>query len=171
MVRAYVGMGSNVGDRVESLAAALDALDAAPGVRVVAISSVYESEPWGVADQSPFANAVAALDVDTGAHSLLAVFKRIEADAGRTGGVRNGPRPLDLDLLLYGSETIDCADLAVPHPRMLLRDFVVTPLLQIAPDAVLPDGTPVSRDAAKDGRVTGVLVADPRALRAPPDRG
>lgn len=161
MTRAYVGMGSNLGDRVATLNAALEALDAAPGVGVVAVSSVYESEPWGIADQPSFANAVAGLDVDLAPLELLAVFKRIEAEAGRVAGVRNGPRPLDLDLLLYGEESVTGPELTVPHPRLLERDFVVTPLLEVAPDAALPDGTPVTRDAATEGRVTGVLAPAP----------
>ena len=157
MTRAFVGMGSNLGDRAASLQGALDGLDALPGVRVLAASSVYESEPWGVADQPAFANAVALLEVTMGPDDLLAACKRIETEAGRVAGVRYGPRPLDLDILLFGEETITRPDLTVPHPRLLERDFVVTPLLEIAPDATLPDGTWVTCDGASAGRVTGVL--------------
>lgn len=171
MVRAYVGMGSNLGDRLGNLATALEALDALPGVHVAAISSVYESEPWGISDQPAFANAVAALDVEVGARDLLAALKRLEEGSGRVSGPRNGPRPLDLDLLLFGAETIDSSELTVPHPRLLLRDFVVTPLLEIAPDVRLPDGARVTRSAAVDGRVTGVLAAGLGADRAPRDGG
>lgn len=161
MTHAYAGMGSNLGDRVATLTAAVDALDEVPGISVVAVSSIYESEPWGIADQPPFANAVVALDVDLAPRDLLAVFKRLEAEAGRTAGVRNGPRPLDLDLLLFGDEDIAEPDLTVPHPRLPERDFVVTPLLEIAPGATLPDGTPVARDAATEGRVTAVIAQAP----------
>jgi 2-amino-4-hydroxy-6-hydroxymethyldihydropteridine diphosphokinase len=158
VTRAYVGMGSNLGDRVAALAAALRALEAVPGIGVAAVSRVYESEPWGIADQPAFANAVAALDTTLTAEDLLAVFKRLESEAGRAAGARFGPRPLDLDLLLYGSEAFSGPALTVPHPRLLARDFVVTPLLELAPRATLPDGTPVTRAAATDGRVTGVLA-------------
>ena len=161
MTRAYVGMGSNLGDRAATLAAALDALDAVPGISVAAVSRAYESEPWGIADQPPFANAVVALDTELGAPELLRQLQRIEALAGRVAeGPRNGPRSLDLDLLLFGSETIDGETLRVPHPRLLTRDFVVTPLLEIAPDVRMPNGARVTRDAAMDGRVTGILDAD-----------
>jgi 2-amino-4-hydroxy-6-hydroxymethyldihydropteridine diphosphokinase len=159
-------MGSNLGDRAAMLGAALEAIDAVPGIRVAAVSRVYESEPWGVADQPPFANAVAALDTDLGALDLLGELQRVEASAGRVpGGPRNGPRPLDLDLLLFGGETITGEQLTVPHQRLLLRDFVVTPLLEIAPELRMPDGTRVTRDAAVDGRVTGLLDADIRPRR------
>jgi 2-amino-4-hydroxy-6-hydroxymethyldihydropteridine diphosphokinase len=155
--RAYIGMGSNLGDRAASLRAALAALDATPGVQVAATSSTYESEPWGVTDQPAFANAVVAIDTDLGPLELLRALKAIEAAAGRTAGVRNGPRSLDLDLLLFGSDTVDLPELAVPHPRLLERDFVVTPLLEVAPGVTLPDGTPITRGLAIEGRVTGRL--------------
>lgn len=158
MTLAYLGLGSNLGDRVAELASALDALDKVPGVRVVASSSVYESEPWGVTDQPCFANAVARIETDLSAEALLAALQLIEALAGRVTGPRNGPRPLDIDLLLFGDETYDTTELTVPHARLLERDFVVTPLLEIAPGVTLPDGRLVTRDAATAGLVTGVLA-------------
>jgi 2-amino-4-hydroxy-6-hydroxymethyldihydropteridine diphosphokinase len=158
MTRAYIGMGSNLGDRVGNLSAALRDLAATPGVTVAAVSFAYESEPWGVTDQPAFANAVAALDTTLDANALLAACKRIEARFGRVAGVRYGPRAIDLDILLFGDEAIRAADLTVPHPRMLERDFVVTPLLEIAPGATLPGGGPVTRDAAVQGRVTGIIA-------------
>jgi 2-amino-4-hydroxy-6-hydroxymethyldihydropteridine diphosphokinase len=163
VTRAYVGLGSNLGDRVAALGAAIDALDAVPGIRVVAASRIYESEPWGIVEQPAFANAVAALDVDLSAEELLGACKRIESEAGRRAGVRNGPRPLDLDLLLFGSETCVGPALTIPHPRLLSRDFVVTPLLEIAPDVALPDGARITREAATDGRVIAVLADAMRA--------
>ena len=162
MTRVYIGLGANLGDRLASLARALDGLDATPGVRVAAVSSAYETEPWGITDQPPFANAVAALDVDLSAAGLLAVLKRLEQEAGRAAGPRNGPRPLDLDILLFGEQRIAEPGLTVPHPRMLERDFVVTPLLEIAPDAVLPDGRRIADADPHEGRVTGVLTNDLR---------
>jgi 2-amino-4-hydroxy-6-hydroxymethyldihydropteridine diphosphokinase len=166
VTRAYLGMGSNLGDRVAALAAALDALDGIPGVRVIASSSVYESEPWGVTDQPAFANAVAAIETSLTASQLLAAAQLLEALAGRVTGPRNGPRPLDLDLLLFGGETSDAPEFTVPHPRLLERDFVITPLLEIAPGLRMPDGRPVTREAVTAGRVTGVLappLRDPTA--------
>lgn len=157
MTRAYIGLGSNLGDRIETLGAALRSLGTTPGVRVAAVSSVYESEPWGVTHQPAFANAVAALDVDIDAAALLAACKRVEHELGRTSGLRYGPRTIDLDVLLFGDAVIDTAALTVPHARLCERDFVVTPLLEIAPDIVLPDGSRLRREDAVEGRVRGVI--------------
>lgn len=157
MIRAYVGLGSNLGDRLANLRAGVEALDATPGVRVLAVSSAYETEPWGVADQPAFANAAAALAVTISAPELLAVCKRIEHELGRRPGLRYGPRPLDIDILLFGDEVIDTPELQVPHPRAAERDFVVTPLLEIAPGLRWPSGEPVRPEDAVEGRVVGML--------------
>lgn len=155
--RAYVGLGSNLGDRVASLAAALRQLDALDGVAVIGVSGVYETEPWGGVEQPPYANAVAALDVGMGAASFLAKCQGIEGALGRLPGVRFGPRVIDIDVLLFGMERIATPDLVVPHPRLLEREFVVTPLLEIAPGAVLPDGSPVTAERAVEGRIVRPL--------------
>jgi 2-amino-4-hydroxy-6-hydroxymethyldihydropteridine diphosphokinase len=157
MTRAYVGLGSNLGDRVAALMSALRLLDSAPGVRVVRASRAYESEPWGVSGQPLFANAVAELDVAVGPRELLEICKRVEGELGRVPGTRFGPRAIDVDVLLFGDECIDTAGLVVPHPALLERDFVVTPLLEIAATALLPDGSRATRARAVEGRVTGVL--------------
>jgi 2-amino-4-hydroxy-6-hydroxymethyldihydropteridine diphosphokinase len=154
-------MGSNLGDRVGNLVAALGELEAVPGIDVSAVSRVYESEPWGVTDQPAFANAVVAVDTTLGAEALLSACKGIEASLGRLTGVRYGPRAIDLDLLLFGDETVETAGLTVPHPRLLERDFVVTPLLEIESGVTLPGGVPVTRDDAIHGRVTGILAEWP----------
>lgn len=151
--RAFIGLGSNLGDRVATLAAALAALDVEPGVSVVGVSSVYESEPWGGVDQPAYANAVAEIEVGIDVRALLALCKRIERVLGREDGVRFGPRPIDLDILLFGDETIEEPEFVVPHPRMLEREFVVVPLLEIAPGVALPDGIPVTRKRAIEGRI------------------
>jgi 2-amino-4-hydroxy-6-hydroxymethyldihydropteridine diphosphokinase len=150
---AFVGLGANLGDRVAALASAVRAIDGLPGVRVSVVSHAYESEPWGVEDQPAFANAVVRVEADCSAAELLASLQDIERELGRVPGARNGPRAIDLDLLLFGSEVHDTETLAVPHPRLVTRDFVVTPLLTIAPDATLPDGAPVTRAGAVDGPV------------------
>jgi 2-amino-4-hydroxy-6-hydroxymethyldihydropteridine diphosphokinase len=162
MTRAYIGMGANLGDRVVALVAALDELDRVAGVRVVAVSSIYESEPWGMADQPAYANAVAEIETGLDADGLLAACKRIESEAGRVPSDRNAPRPLDLDILLFGDETRSTPQLTIPHPRMTERDFVVTPLLEVAPGVTLPDGSPILRASATLGRVTGVLAPPTR---------
>lgn len=161
-VTAYIALGSNVGDRMAMLAAALVALGAEEGVRVRRVSHAYESSPWGVADQPLFANAAARVDYDGEADDLLATLQGIEARLGRgTRREPNGPRSIDLDILLFGDEEWRSHDLTIPHPRMLERDFVVTPLLEIAPDATLPDGTRVGRETATQGRVVGRMGAIP----------
>lgn len=157
MTETYVGLGSNLGDRIGTIAAALRELAAIPGVHVLDVSGVVESEPWGVEEQPRFANAVARLDVRGQADAFLARLKDIEELLGRRPGERYGPRPIDLDILLFGDEEWDSPELTVPHPRLLERDFVVTPLLRIAPGIALPDGTPVTRERALAGRVTGEL--------------
>lgn len=165
MTRAYVGLGSNLGDRVASLAAALRELDALDGVTVAGVSGAYESEPWGGIEQPAYANAVAALDVEGDATALLAETQRIERALGRLPGVRFGPRTIDIDLLLFGMRRIATPDLVVPHPRLLERDFVVTPLLEIAPGVTLPDGSPVTSGRAVEGRIVRPLGPVPGFAR------
>ncbi len=154
---AYVGVGSNLGDRIGTVTAALEAIEDLPGVYVLDVSHVYESEPWGVTDQPRFANAVARLDVRGEADAIVAALKEIEERLGRVPAEPNGPRAIDLDLLLFGDEEWDSETLTLPHPRLLERDFVVTPLLEVSPDIALPDGTPVVRDLANAGRVVADL--------------
>ena len=123
--------------------AARERLAALPGVRLTAASPVYETEPWGDADQPRYRNQVVALELapDWSARRLLAVLLDIEQALGRVRGPRRfGPRTLDLDLLLFGAQALAEPDLVVPHPRMRQRAFVLVPLADIAPDAVIPDG-------------------------------
>ena len=137
---AYLGLGSNLGDRVANLASALDALEAA-GLTVEAASSVYDTPPWGepppgLAEPPRYANAAAAVRGDIDPLGLLQPCKRIEVDAGRAlGAARNAPRVLDLDVLLMGDLEMATDVLQVPHPRMHLRAFVLVPLAEIARDA------------------------------------
>ena len=154
---AYIGLGSNLGNRLSHLAAALDSIADTDGTYVIEVSNVVESEPWGVTGQPAFANAVAQVATTLSADRLLEALKDIEAALGRTSGPRYGPRVIDLDILLFGDEEWRAEDLVVPHPRLAERDFVVTPLLEIAPDVRWPDGTRITRDEVTVGRVTGVL--------------
>jgi len=130
---AYVGLGSNLDDPAEQVRAALGELEHLPQTRLAAASSLYRSRPLGYAAQPDFVNAVAALDTALEPLALLAELQAIEARHGRARSFRNAPRTLDLDLLLYGDQTIDQPGLIVPHPRMHERAFVLQPLLEIAP--------------------------------------
>lgn len=134
-VTAFLGLGSNVGDRRAHLAHALDRLD--QEYELTGVSSVWKTEPVGYEDQPPFLNLVARVEADGGARSLLDTARRIEAERGRERTFRNAPRTLDIDLLLYGDEVVDEEGLRVPHPRMRERPFVLVPLLEL--DAGLED--------------------------------
>lgn len=132
--RAYLGIGSNLGDRLAALQGALDGLVATDGVRVVAVSSVYETEPVGGPEQPEFLNAVVAVDTSLSPHSLLALAQRLEAAAQRVRAERWGPRTLDVDVLLVGDDEVCTPDLEIPHPRMWERGFVMAPLAELAPE-------------------------------------
>jgi 2-amino-4-hydroxy-6-hydroxymethyldihydropteridine diphosphokinase len=136
---AYIGLGSNLGDRDGTLRAALERLGELGPLRV---SSFRETEPVGVTDQPLFLNAAAELETDLGARELLERLFEIERELGRerSAETRWGPRTIDLDLLLYGEETIDEPGLTVPHPRLAERRFALEPLDELAPDLALPDG-------------------------------
>jgi 2-amino-4-hydroxy-6-hydroxymethyldihydropteridine diphosphokinase len=132
-MRAYIGLGSNLGAREQTLRAALERLSANPGVEVVAVSSFRETDPMGpVRDQPRFLNGAAALETTLGARALLRLLLEVEAELGRKrDGPPGGPRTVDLDLLLYGEEHIDEPGLEVPHPRLHERPFVLEPLEEL----------------------------------------
>ncbi|HET7269239.1 MAG TPA: 2-amino-4-hydroxy-6-hydroxymethyldihydropteridine diphosphokinase [Oleiagrimonas sp.] len=133
MTRAYVALGANLGDPQTQVRAAMEALDALPDTHVIARSPLYLTPPWGVSAQPDFVNAVVALETGLAPRELLAALQHLEAQAGRVrDGLRNGPRRLDLDLLLHGDTRMADADLQVPHPRMTERAFVLLPLADIA---------------------------------------
>lgn len=131
---AYIGLGSNLGDREATLRGALRELDARGDVKVVRRSDFHETEPVGGPPQGAFINAAAELATPLQPEELLAVLHEVEDDFGRERTVRWGPRTLDLDLLLYGNRIIDTSDLQVPHPRMHERRFVLEPLCELCPD-------------------------------------
>jgi 2-amino-4-hydroxy-6-hydroxymethyldihydropteridine diphosphokinase len=137
-MRAYLGIGSNLGDRLSYLQAAADGLAATEGVTVVAVSPVYETDPVGGPEQPEYLNAVVAVETTLTARELLAAGQRLEAAAERARAVRWGPRTLDIDLLLFGDAEIDEPDLVVPHPRWSERDFVLAPLADLEHPAVRP---------------------------------
>jgi 2-amino-4-hydroxy-6-hydroxymethyldihydropteridine diphosphokinase len=142
---AYVGLGANLGDREAMVRSALEQLRSEPGLRVTAVSTFRVTEPVGFRDQPHFLNAAAAVETDIGARELLDRLLGIERRLGRTReGPRFGPRTIDLDLLLYGDETIDEPGVQVPHPRLHERLFVLEPLADLDPDLVVPGCGPVA---------------------------
>ncbi|HYQ38493.1 MAG TPA: 2-amino-4-hydroxy-6-hydroxymethyldihydropteridine diphosphokinase [Pseudomonas sp.] len=144
MPRVYIGLGSNLAEPVQQLAAALAALQRLPDCRLAAVSSLYASDPLGPPDQPRYVNAVAALDCDLAPLELLDALQTIEREQGRVRKAeRWGPRTLDLDILLFGDLQLDEERLSVPHYHMHARAFVLYPLAEIAPQLVLPDGRPL----------------------------
>jgi 2-amino-4-hydroxy-6-hydroxymethyldihydropteridine diphosphokinase len=142
MTPGYLGLGSNVGDRRENLEAAVGALSE-HGVRVLGSSSVYETEPVGlVLDQRNFYNACLRVETAHEPEDLLAACKEVERSLGRApGGVRHGPRAIDVDVLLLDAVQYSSERLTLPHPEVVSRRFVLVPLLELAPELALPDGT------------------------------
>ena len=137
----YLGLGSNMHNPPAQLEAAVAALGLLPATRVQHISPVYVSKAWGKTDQPDFLNMVVEIDTALAPASLLRAVKQIEADQGRTPGERWGPRPVDIDILLYDKQEINTPTLVIPHPRMWERAFVLCPLADLVPDLISSDGT------------------------------
>jgi 2-amino-4-hydroxy-6-hydroxymethyldihydropteridine diphosphokinase len=138
MARAYIGLGSNMGERAIHLEAALVMLRSHPRLRLLRVSRFRWSAPVGVTDQPDFLNAVAELDTTLGPHALLEVLLDIEAQLGRVRGRRWGPRTIDLDLLLMDAPVVANETLQLPHPRLHERRFVLEPLTELAPGLLHP---------------------------------
>jgi 2-amino-4-hydroxy-6-hydroxymethyldihydropteridine diphosphokinase len=143
--RAYIALGSNLGDRTQTLLDAVDVLRAEDDIQVVGVSSLIETDPVGFLDQPRFVNGVAALDTTLTARELLTVLLEVEQRFGRSREAvpAQGPRTLDLDLLLYGDAQLDEPGLQVPHPRLHERAFVLEPLAELAPGLQIPGRGPV----------------------------
>jgi 2-amino-4-hydroxy-6-hydroxymethyldihydropteridine diphosphokinase len=151
-------LGANLGDREAALRSALAGLEAA-GVRIVRRSSVYETEPVGVTEQPWFLNMVVEAETDLSPEALLAAAHDVEASLGRTRALRWGPRTIDVDILLYGDETIATGRLIIPHPALMSRRFVLEPLAELRPEMSVPGG-PTIREAL------GALPKEPAVRRA-----
>jgi 2-amino-4-hydroxy-6-hydroxymethyldihydropteridine diphosphokinase len=168
VTRAAIGLGSNLGDRARHITDAVGSLSQAGSL--VRVSSLYETAPVGGPEQGPYLNAVAVIETDLPIRDLLMRCLDIEKEHGRERRERWGPRTLDLDVLLYGEQVVTGPDLTVPHPRMAERRFVLEPLLEAWPNAVLPDGTQVSGllDAVTDQKVRKLeaVVPDRRTTLA-----
>jgi len=142
MARACVGIGANLGDAAAEVRAAIGALAALPGSRLLGASSLYRTAPVGYGPQPDFINAAALLETTLSPHALQAELQAIECSRGRVRTFKNAPRTLDLDLLLYGDRIIGDAQLEVPHPRLHERAFALAPLVELDPDAVIPGRGP-----------------------------
>jgi GTP cyclohydrolase-4 len=155
MATAYLGLGSNLGDRKQNLSQALGLLSIY--VMVEKVSSIYETEPVGYREQPLFLNAVCRISVDLKPGQLLRLARRIEAELGRKPAFPNAPRPIDIDILFYGEEVLNNKELTVPHPRLVERAFVLVPLAEIAPDMVHPVSDKTMKELLADlGAVAGV---------------
>jgi 2-amino-4-hydroxy-6-hydroxymethyldihydropteridine diphosphokinase len=154
--RAYLALGSNLGDRVAQLQHAIDELGEHDEIDVVAVSNVYATDPVGGPEQGEYLNAVVAVDTSLAPHELLHAAQTVEQHALRERSVRWGPRTLDVDVLLHGDSTVDDDELTVPHPRMWERDFVLVPLRDVAPERV-----PRLADDGRGVRTTGVALEVP----------
>ncbi len=156
---AYVGLGSNLNMPTRQIETALELLGAIPRTRLVSVSSLYRSAPFGGIEQPDFVNAAAALLTQLGAAELLSELQDIEARQGRErNDQRWGPRVLDLDLLVHATAVIDEPGITVPHPGIAERNFVLLPLLEIAPELVIPGlgraaAIPVNRDEPSISRI------------------
>jgi 2-amino-4-hydroxy-6-hydroxymethyldihydropteridine diphosphokinase len=129
---AYLGLGSNLGDRRDNLSAAVTGLP--PAATVLRASSIYQTEPWGYLEQPAFLNQVLEVETRLSPVDLLTALKRLEASLGRQATFRYGPRLIDLDILLYDQLVLDQPDLVIPHPQLAQRAFVLVPLAELAPD-------------------------------------
>ena len=138
--RCALGLGSNIGDTLAHLEKALELLNASDGITVVARSSDYRTPPWGPVPQDDFRNICVLVDTVLSPHALLKRCLSIETELGRVREIRWGPRTIDVDVLIYGLETVNDPDLELPHPRMSERAFVLIPLAEIWPDAPLGVG-------------------------------
>lgn len=157
-VTAYLGLGGNIGDVAASMQAAIDRLNADPSCKVVAVSRVFRTPPWGPVEQDWYLNACAEIETELSALDLLDLVLRTERDLGRVRDTRWGPRTLDIDILLYGDGAVELDNLTIPHPRMAERAFVMVPLADIAGDVML-SGRPI-RSYADTFADEGLKISD-----------
>jgi 2-amino-4-hydroxy-6-hydroxymethyldihydropteridine diphosphokinase len=139
-IRAALGLGSNMGDSKANLARAVDLLNGSAGIDVIARSSDYRTPPWGPVPQDDYRNICLVVKTTLSPRQLLDRCLGIERELGRVRDIRWGPRLIDIDVLIYGTETVDEDNLTIPHPRMGERAFVLVPLAEIWPDAPMADG-------------------------------
>jgi 2-amino-4-hydroxy-6-hydroxymethyldihydropteridine diphosphokinase len=157
-MRVGFGLGSNIGDKPANIAQALKLIEERKVARLLAVSRIYRTPPWGVLDQGDFANACAIGQTSLSPYELLAEVKRIEADMGRAPSRRWGPRLIDVDILFLGDHTLDDPELTLPHKELFARGFVLVPLCEISPGLIV-DGVSIVR-AVGSVDVSGVRLWD-----------
>ena len=135
---AYLGLGTNLGDREQNLVQAVNALNAGPELSVLRTSGIYETAPWGLTNQPDFLNTAAEISTTLSPRQLLDRIKDLEHQLGREAGPRFGPRLIDIDILLFGDLVVDEPDLRIPHASLHLRAFALVPLAELTPDSVHP---------------------------------
>lgn len=150
-MKAYLGIGTNIGDRMANLQSSLDALNLLPLTRVTDVSDVYETDPVGYDNQGDFLNIVVEVETELNADNLLGSALGIEAGLGRVRTIKNGPRIIDIDLLLYENEVKATRTLTLPHPRMMERNFVLKPLLDLDFDDNIINRDAVEKSLTEDG--------------------
>lgn len=170
-VFAFLGLGSNLGDRLATLQAAVDRLGAAPGLRVDEVSSVYETAPVGGPEQGPFLNLCVRVATARSPARLLEACADVEAALGRVRTVRWGPRTIDVDVLLYAQRVVTTRRLTVPHPRLAERAFVLVGLLEVAVGEKLPDGRSISGLLAGLAPIEGITMIGRQVTVRPPAGG
>lgn len=158
MIRAYLGLGANLGDRLANLREVVRMLDEHPSCRVTACSSIYETDPVGPVDQPDFLNAVIAIETELEPEELLDLVHNIENRLGRVRTLKWGPRVIDIDILLYGQLEMQADGLTLPHPELMKRAFVLVPFAEIAPDVEI-SGIEARQAAAEINR-TGIRLTN-----------
>ena len=156
MEQIYLALGSNLGDRESNLAKAIEQISSV--CPVIAMSSIYETEPWGYLEQGKFLNMVVGCETRLTPPDLLAFLKKLEGELGRMPNFRNGPRLIDIDILFYGNQVIDEPGLVIPHPRLHERAFVLVPLAEIAPTLRHPVTGFTIEMHLKDVPVEGIMM-------------
>lgn len=150
-MKAYLGIGTNIGDRMQNLQDSIDALNLLPLTTVTDVSNIYETDPVGYDNQDDFLNIVVEVETELNPDNLLGACLGVEAGLGRVRTIKNGPRIIDIDLLLYENETVNTKTLILPHPRMMERNFVLRPLLDLNFNSSIINREDVLKNLTDDG--------------------